>query len=205
MADIDGQISFLAEQKTLLERELKALEASIEATPANAIVLGGLRSDYENLRVQYDQAVASLAEARMGDRIEVTARGQRITVIEPATVPTVRSGPNRKLIAAAGLGAGIALSVALMLALELLNRTLRRPSDMVAALGITPFGTIPYMETDAEIRRRRIRTWAVTGAVLFGLPLLAWLVHALVIPLDVLAVKLGLDPLIDRVFPGFME
>jgi hypothetical protein len=45
----------------------------------------------------------------------------------------------------------------------------------------------------------------VTGAVLFGLPLLAWLVHALVIPLDVLAVKLGLDPLIDRVFPGFME
>lgn len=205
MADIDGQIAFLAEQKTLLERELKALELSIEATPANAIELGGLRSDYENLRVQYDQAVASLAEARMGDRIEVTARGQRITVIEPATVPAFRSGPNRKLIAAAGLGAGIALSVALMVALELLNRTPRRPADLVASLGITPFGTIPYMETAAEIRRRRIRVWAITGAVLLGLPLLAWLVHAFVMPLDVLAVKLGLAQTIDRVFPGFME
>ena len=205
IADIDGPIAFLAEQKVVLDRELKALEQSTEATPANAIVLGGLRSDYENLRVQYDQAVASLAEARMGDRIEITARGQRITVIEPATVPEVRSGPNRKLITATGLGAGIALSVALMVALELLNRTPRRAADMVAGLGITPFGTIPYMETDAEARRRRIRAWAITGAILFGLPLLAFLVHVLVIPLDVLAEQLGLGLATGSAPTGLME
>ncbi len=205
IADIDGQIAFLAEQKAVLERELKALEQSIEATPANAIVLGGLRSDYENLRVQYDQAVASLAEARMGDRIEVTARGQRITVIEPATVPEVRSGPNRKLIAATGLGAGIALSVALMVAMELLNRTPRRAADMVSGLGITPFGTVPYMETEAEARRRRLRAWAVTCAILIGLPLLVWLVHVLVIPLDVLAAQLGLGPAVDPAPTGLTE
>ena len=141
----------------------------------------------------------------MGDRIEVTARGQRITVIEPATVPEVRSGPNRKLIAATGLGAGIALSVALMVAMELLNRTPRRAADMVSGLGITPFGTVPYMETEAEARRRRLRAWAVTCAILIGLPLLAWLVHVLVIPLDVLAAQLGLGPAVDPAPTGLTE
>ncbi len=45
VADIDGQIAFMAEQKRLLEEELVRIDASIRATPENAIVLGELRSD----------------------------------------------------------------------------------------------------------------------------------------------------------------
>jgi polysaccharide biosynthesis transport protein len=110
VADIDGQIDFLAEQKTLLVTELAEIAASIEATPANAIALGKLRSDYENLRLQYDQATLSLADARMGDRIEVTSRGQRISVIEDAAAPSAPAEPNRNLVIAAGFGAGVVLS-----------------------------------------------------------------------------------------------
>jgi polysaccharide biosynthesis transport protein len=106
MLDIDGQIEFLAEQKKLLEEDLVKLEASIEATPGNSIRLAELQSNYETLRVQYEQAVASLSEARMGDRIEVTDRGQRISVIEQAVPPPFRSEPNRKRIAIAAFGAG---------------------------------------------------------------------------------------------------
>lgn len=158
MLDIDGQISYLAEQKTGLEKDLQALEASIDATPANSIRLAELQSNYETLRVQYEQAVASLSEARMGDRIEVTDRGQRITVIEKVVPPAFRSEPNRKRIAIASFGAGAILSGALLLLLEVLNQTVRRPSELVRALGAPPFGTVGYLD-GAPPRYRRQTAW----------------------------------------------
>lgn len=182
IADIDGQIDFLAEQKALLEKELADLEASIEATPANAIVLGQLRSDYENLRVQYDQATQSLADARMGDRIEVTARGQRISMVDSAVIPSSPAEPNRKLIVAAAFGAGVVLAGALLFLLEVLNSTVRRPAELVAALDIKPFGTVPYLVNRTDTSRERRTLGLGIVAILFGLPLVLYLVYILVIP-----------------------
>lgn len=163
MLDIDGQIEYLAEQKNLIEAELAAINASIAATPGNSMTLAILSSDYENLRVQYDQAVASLANARMGDRIELTDRGQRISIIEMAVPPAHRDEPNRKLLVATGFGAGILLSAALVTLLEALNRTIRRPADLSRALGITAFGSIPYYQSKSELHRRRV--WLNVGAL----------------------------------------
>ncbi len=206
MLDIDGQITYLAEQKGLIEQELAAIDASIEATPGNSIKLGALQSDYANLRVQYDQAVASLADARMGDRIEVTDRGQRITVIEPAVPPAFRSEPNRKLVALTGLGAGVMLSAALVFLLELLNHTVRRPAELVRALGIAPFGTIPYIESRTENRRHRLRLGGSLAAVIVGLPLILYAVHVYVMPMDALlaiaAEKLGLGGTVEPPLPS---
>lgn len=162
--DIDGQIAFLAEQKQLLEQELVEIQTSLDATPENAIVLGELKSTFENLRVQYDQAVQSLADARMGDRIEVTARGQRIIVVDPAVQPSAPAAPNRKLIVAAGFGAGLVLTLAMLFLADLLNRTVRRPAELVTVLGITPFGTIPYIATAEELRAQKIRL--IVGGVI---------------------------------------
>ena len=140
-----------------------------EATPANAIALGELQSDFENLRVQYDQAVQSLADARMGDRIEVTARGQRIIVVDPAIPPSEPAAPNRNLILLGGFAVGLVGIMAMLFLTDLLNRTVRRPAELVTALGITPFGTIPYITTREEERRQRAltrRTMIIAGVLL---------------------------------------
>ncbi|NBE06565.1 GumC family protein [Paragemmobacter ruber] len=174
VADIDGQIAFMADQKRMLEEELARIAESIEQTPENAIVLGELESDFVNLRVQYDQAVQSLADARMGDRIEVTARGQRIVVVDPAIPPVEPSEPNRKLIVAAGFGAGLLLTMLMLFLTDVLNRTVRRPVELVSSLGITPFGTIPYIATEEEVRRQRFRSIGMGVAGLICLPLLLY-------------------------------
>ncbi|MCA9544315.1 MAG: hypothetical protein KC613_07990, partial [Myxococcales bacterium] len=66
LADIDGQIAFILEQIGDIETEQDEVKANIEATPGNAIRLGSLERDYENIRQQYSQATAALAEARTG-------------------------------------------------------------------------------------------------------------------------------------------
>ena len=191
MLDIDGQIDFLAEQKSLLEKDLAALEASIEATPANSIRLAELQSNYETLRVQYEQAVGSLSEARMGDRIEVTDRGQRITVIEKAVPPAFRAEPNRKRIAAAAFGAGVMISAGLMVLLEMLNQTVRRPSELARALGAPPFGTVGYLPGTTNPRRLSHNRLGALAILLLNIPIILLVVHIYVAPLGSL---LGLTP-----------
>lgn len=201
VSDINGQIDFLAEQKELVEEEMTQLVASINETPENAIQLGTLERDYENIRMQFNQATSALSEARTGDRIEALSKGQRIDVIEQATTPSDPFKPNRKLILAGGVGAGMAGGLGLIFLLELLNKSIRRPVELVNQLGVQPFGALPYMTTRRGriIRRLTILAILLAGAIL--LPTLLYLIHSFIIPLDALIEKvfdkLGMPALAD--------
>jgi polysaccharide biosynthesis transport protein len=184
MMDIDGQIQFLAEQKALIEADLSDLQTTIEATPANSIRLAELQNNYETLRVQYDQAVTSLSNARIGDRIEITDRGQRISVIENAVPPAFRAEPNRKLIAAAGFGAGAMLSVAVLILLEFLNQTVRRPSELSRVIGAAPFGVVPFIETGSGGLRPGTVAMVLLAFMAVLLPMALLLLHMYVTPID---------------------
>lgn len=196
LADMDGQIKFLQDQQELVRKEMAELKESIEATPGNAIALQTLERDYENTRQQYDRAVANKARAETGDMIEALSKGRKISVIEQAVAPREPDRPNRPAIAAAGVGGGVALGFGMIVLLELLRSGIQRPVDLTSKLGITPFATLPYIQTRQEVRMRRYRlagTFAVILAIL-GIGLWALTIY---MPLDQLILtiqtRLGLD------------
>ncbi|OED46745.1 lipopolysaccharide biosynthesis protein [Rhodobacteraceae bacterium (ex Bugula neritina AB1)] len=194
MEQLDGQIEFIEDQKNQLNDTLATLAASIEATPGNAITLETLERDYANTRVQYDLAVSKRAQAQTGDIIEALRQGQRISVVEQAVVPSEPEKPDRKVIAAAGVGGGMVLGLAVVALLELLKKGIRRPVDLTNRLGITPFATLPYYRTRAELIRRRLIITGVLGFFLIGIPLGLWAVDTYVMPLEQL-----LDAIMQRV------
>ncbi|TGD61788.1 lipopolysaccharide biosynthesis protein [Tabrizicola sp. WMC-M-20] len=186
LADLDGQIAAIDDQKARSDTRLAELQTSIDATPRNAIALDSLERDYTNVREQYNQAVANRARAETGDLIESLSKGGRISVLEQAVVPRAPASPNRPLIAAAGVGGGFALGLALVVMLEMLNTAIRRPVDLTAKLGISPFATLPYMRTRIEIRHRRTMIAVALVAVAVCIPAGLWAVQTYVMPLDLL-------------------
>lgn len=193
LADIDGQIAFLDAQREQISDELKRLQASIEATPANAIALDTLQRDYNNVQDQYNTAVANKARAETGDTIEAMSKGQRISVIEQAVAPREPEKPNRLMVASAGVGGGFALGLVLVVLLELMNSAIRRPSELTAKLGIAPFATLPYIVTRHEQRRRRLLMVVGFVAVLVAVSAGLWAVNTFYMPLDLL-----IDNLFDK-------
>ncbi len=207
MADIEGQIGFLAEQKIGVRTELQELAASIEATPSNAVQLGTFQRDYENLRVQYNQATADLAKARTGDQIEAQSRGQRITVIEQAVVPKKPTDPNRKKIAISGIGSGMIAGLAIVALLELLNGSIRRPVDLTTRLGIQPLVTVPYIRTRWQRFARRAIILVALAIVTIGIPTTLYLLHEFYLPMDMMIAKVmqktGLADLLSQLDLSF--
>lgn len=194
---INTNLAFLDTQTSDLEKEIERIKSTIEQTPNVAMALNVLNRKYTSLQSQYNSAVNQLNTASTGESIELRQQGERFEVIEQATVPEQPESPPRLLIAAAGLLGGLGMGLGLVVLLELLNKSVRRPSELVNALGIQPFATVPYIATQGEIMRRRLKTAAGLLAVAVGVPALLYFIHYQYLPIDLIISRVmerfGLD------------
>ncbi|UWQ16068.1 lipopolysaccharide biosynthesis (plasmid) [Aliiroseovarius sp. M344] len=190
LAEIGSRLKVIEQQRDASGKQLADMIQTIEQTPRNAIKLDELQLDYQNIQLQYNTAVDRLSRASTGERIEVLSRGQRISVIDPPAVPNQPSKPNRKLIAAGGTFVGILAGLALVFLLEILNRSIRRPEDLVSRLGVTPLATIPYITVVGENSRRRSLRMISVFLIVIGVPVAVYAVHVLYQPLDLVAERL---------------
>ena len=186
LADMDAQLAAMATQAKAIKAQIDKLQAAIDATPGNATTLDNLQREYDNVKSQYDLAVANKARAETGDTIETMAKGQRFSVIEPAVSPAGPARPNRKVIAAAGVAAGLGLGLALVVLIEFLQKGVRRPVELTTKLGISVFATLPYITTAREIRWRRLRLALVLVLLIGGIASTLWAIDTYYMPLDLL-------------------
>lgn len=187
LADLDQRIRGQRRQLETVQNNLERLEVSIQATAANAIELNALERDFRNIQARYNEAVRSLDRARVNERVEVSAQGQRITMLESPIVPRRPSGPNRTALIATGAAVGLALAVGFFFLLELINRYIRRPGELQNRFGIIPIAVIPYLESQRERRMRRMALLASCVVVMIGVPAGLYYVDTNYMPLDILA------------------
>lgn len=191
LAQIDARIQALQEQNTQTQAELDKINDAIRRSAANEGQLNAMERDYANVQAQYNNAVAALSKASTGERIEILQRGQRLTILEQPTVPNAPDRPNRVLMAGGGTLFGILAGLGLIALIEKLNSAPRRPEAIVRKLGITPLGTLPYIQSHREVSRQRRMRILVLLAIVIGVPLLVWALHSYYMPLDILAQRVG--------------
>jgi polysaccharide chain length determinant protein (PEP-CTERM system associated) len=186
LADIDSRIEALLGQKKLAEDQLAKITDTIDRTSGNQVELDALTRDYQNIQQQYNVSVDRLSKAATGERIELLSKGERITLIDAAVVPSKPDKPNRVLIAGGGVFGGMGLGIAAIILMELLNRSVRRPKDLVRAFGITPLATIPYVRTPRETILRRTAFASMLMVAIVGIPAAIYAVHVFYQPLDLI-------------------
>lgn len=147
--EIDARIAEEDARRIAMIDELETLRTGLALAPVKSAELASLERDHGNLQALYDQALESKAIAETGDAIESLSKGQRIGIIEQASIPRVPDRPNRKIVAIAGLGGGIFVGLLIVILLELRLGFLRRPVDLERRLGITPIATLPFLD-DSE-------------------------------------------------------
>lgn len=183
LADIETQLAFLADQREAMMTEMDMLDETIRATAGNAITLASIERDFTNVQRQYNQAVAARAQAETGDIIESLSKGQRISVIESATVPSRPSSGSRKIVVAGGFAGGLGVGLAFALLLELLSKAIRRPQDIEKALGIDVLATLPLVRTKFQQLRRRMVILTALLTICVVVPSLLWYIDSNVMPL----------------------
>lgn len=189
ISELESRIAFLDKDIAEAEAELEKVQAAIAKSPENAIILGALERDYENVQAEYTRAVADLSEALRNESVEQQGLGERIKVVERAIPPTSPSSPNRKLVAGGGVFVGSALAGLFFTLTELLNKAIRRPVDLTRGLGVQPLATIPYIERESVRQRRRALYTILIAGIALAIPIVLWAVHTFYQPLDLVYLK----------------
>ncbi|MEM6972805.1 MAG: Wzz/FepE/Etk N-terminal domain-containing protein [Pseudomonadota bacterium] len=181
--ELERELALVANRRALLEKQQSdaidkqsELREAIGKAPEVEIELAALERRYAGLTAQYEETRNKLAFAQTGEELEVNRQAERFEVIEQAEQPTTPIAPNRRLIAATGFAGGIAAAFALIIFAELMNQSVRTASDLERTLNLRPVVTIPYIETEQEVRKR---VWRLRIAILTVLVLVPSALYAI--------------------------
>jgi hypothetical protein len=158
---IDSQIAFNERQIAQL-RAAKSSEAAQIASvlaersraPAVQQQAAQLQQQLSGLYEQYKGIAERLMAAQAGARADAEQLGERLLVVDPPVVPDRPSSPNRPLIVAIGVAAGLMLGLGLAMAVELFLRPVRDPKAITAITGARPLAMVPLIS-----RKPRKESW----------------------------------------------
>jgi succinoglycan biosynthesis transport protein ExoP len=159
-ANNDAIAQLRAQREAAVARATTATTAQAKA-PVIMEQASQLESSANALREQYREVAGNLMKAEAGARMTGEQRAERLSLVEPPTLPDSPNWPNRPLLIAAGAAAGLVLGLILALLVELLRRPLRSPVQ-IESIGFPVLGIVPVYDLPGKksgwwpFRRRKL-------------------------------------------------
>lgn len=180
----------LQEQKRTIQSKMGQLQAQVVQSPQVEKELFGLMRDYENAKSKYEEVKSKQINAKIAENLEQDNKAERFSMLEPPIFPDKPIKPNRKKIIALGVFSAMAAAVALVGFLEMMDKTIRGAESLMVVMRMRPLAVIPYISTEAELRRKKYITRYVLVAFIGVIALSLILAHFLIMPLDLLLAKI---------------
>ena len=144
------------DQLTILKGRLARLQEEKNQTEAQQKDLDNTRARYEQLNTRKDEVEAQLLSVREQiDKYNMSredVEASKVRSMGRALPPLLRSFPNIFIFAPGGTFLGFMLGVGLAFLIELLNKMVRSPSDVVRHIGVPLLGMISHKKYGKDIK-----------------------------------------------------
>lgn len=185
-----NEIASLQRQRAALKEKVQMYHQRLEQTPQLEQEYLALQRDYTNAHNKYQEVLNKIMEARISEGMEEHQKGEKFTIVDPASFPEKPVSPKRWLIVLAGLIMSLSAGLGTVALSEHLDHSVKSIDEVVTLTGLPVLGSIARIWTKedlAKAQRKRKLIWAVTGfSLLTGLVLF----HFLYMDLWVLTARL---------------
>jgi succinoglycan biosynthesis transport protein ExoP len=186
----DTDIGSFRSQEATVKDKLQMYRTRLENAPKVEQEYLALMRDYQNAHAKHMEVMNKILEARIGEGMEEHQKGEKFTLIDPASYPEKPVSPKRWLILLAGLISSLGVGLGTVALAEHLDHSVKNGDDLMRLTGLPVLGSIIRIRTKEDItraRRKRRLIWTVTGvSLLMGLALF----HFFYMDLWVLTAKL---------------
>jgi capsular polysaccharide biosynthesis protein len=157
-----------------LSGAMKGLEARIEGVPVGEKEYTDLLRDRDLARQQYDELNGKMNKSEIATKLENTKQGETLDLLDPASLPQTPTEPKRPVIVAVAAAIGLAVGLLFAGAREMKDTSLKNLKDVRAYTKLPILGSIPLLENDLVVRRRRRLAWlAWSTACLLGVVIMS--------------------------------
>ena len=152
MAQADTQIK-------QVQNAINKLEAQNSAAPLGQQQYSELVRERDLARDKYVNLNSKLSSAQIAQDLEHTGQGQKLELLDPPSVPQQPSQPKRQQVIGIGAGLGLLLGMVIAAAREMKDTSLKNLKDVRAYTEMAILGSVPLLENDFVVRRRRRMAW----------------------------------------------
>jgi polysaccharide chain length determinant protein (PEP-CTERM system associated) len=138
---------------------VKTTQARIDATPLGEKEYMDLLRERDLVRERVEELNKKQSVSKIATDLENRQQGETLELLDPASIPQKPSEPNRAVIVGAGAGIGFVLGLLLGAGRELKDTSLKNLKDVRAYTQLNILGSIPLLENDLVVRRRRRLGW----------------------------------------------
>jgi uncharacterized protein involved in exopolysaccharide biosynthesis len=178
-----------------LKRQVAAMEqaAALHVSQAGAegvpMGLDVLEAQQAAVEKSLEAASAKLAAARQGEALEREQQSEKLEVIEQPTLPQEPIRPDRRKIAVLSFLLALIAGGSLAFLIEVTDVSIRRSSEVLGLIDSVLVVSIPYITTNAELRRRKVRSWLIVFGLIAVTVLAIVVAYPFLPPLDLIIAK----------------
>ena len=138
---------------------IKVYQSRMETVPLGEKQYGDLLRDRDIAKAKYVEMDQKLARAQIAQEMEGRKQGELLELLDPASLPISPTEPKRPVLISMGAGIGLLLGIVIAGAREMKDTSLKNLKDVRAYTQMAILGSIPLLENDFVVRRRRRLAW----------------------------------------------
>jgi polysaccharide chain length determinant protein (PEP-CTERM system associated) len=169
----DMELEDMARRLRDTQVKIREANAQIQASPVAQQEYIQLVRQRTMAQDRFNDLSGKTQMSAMATEVESRQQGETLEILEQPVMPTEPFSPKREIIVIAGLIVGIGIGVGMASAREIKDSSLKNLKDVRAYTKLTVLGSIPLLENDFVVRRRRRLGWlAWAAALLLGVLLM---------------------------------
>jgi polysaccharide chain length determinant protein (PEP-CTERM system associated) len=165
-AEKQAAVAALAARRAQLQAEMAQYQTRQVEEPGVAAEQQRLNRDHEVLKAQYDKLLADREEVKLRGSLQMDTNAVSFRVIEPPSAPRVPAAPNRPLLLALVLVAGIASGVGVAFAIGQIRTSFATAARLERASGLPVIGSISEVATPARQQERAQKSKYFAGGTI---------------------------------------
>lgn len=170
----DMELEDLAQRLRETQMRIREANAQIQSSPVAQQEYIQLVRQRNSAQERFTDLSGKTQMSAMATEVESRQQGETLEILEQPVMPSEPFSPKREIIVIAGLIIGIGFGVGVASAREIKDTSLKNLKDVRAYTKLTVLGSIPLLENDFVVRRRRRLGWlAWAASLLLGILLMA--------------------------------
>lgn len=151
-----GDLAFadLTKHQAKVQEQIRVLQGRIQSSPIVELQLKELSRNYQTALDFYNDLLRKGQNSAMARDLVRQQEGEQFRVLDPPSLPTSPSFPNRLKFVGGGLGGGLALGLAILYLIMVTDKTLHTEKDVEIALKIPVLAVIPLLEVSGLSKAR---------------------------------------------------
>ena len=170
----DLELEDYKKQAAQLAGTIKNYESRVQSIPTGIREFDALTRERELAKREYEDLDRRVTTSDMSTALVNRQQGEHLEQLDPPTLPMTHTDPKRPLIISIGTGIGLILGLCLAGAREMKDTALKNLKDVRAYAQLPVLGSIPLLENDLVVRRRKRLAWlAWSTACLVGVVIMS--------------------------------